>query len=351
MQRLSSIARNKENSPGAQEREAASPMQSERSDACLEITHDILFLISNFTNKLTGDRRKPDSSLDLQILTPHVFSHDFGLNKNLRNVSIRNSCLVKLRCFEGLKISRLEFEKASVFEFDRLEDVNVSHLVLKDISTDFETLSKLLCSLSPRSLDLVNVQLTGPRHPRCAAALYSEILRSRICSLGVENSFMPADRFFEIVQKKDMKKFYYRSLNSMVKYRALGQSFSYFAVREMDLSGFFDLSWLSVDVLSTDCNNAVLDNIWHAGSRVRFQWLENCKINASTIKKLPKLSSLYINRCVFEGMGFYELINSQKHSLRYISVENTDLPFDGAHYILQSTKDCRVVLNSIIMRE
>ncbi|ELA42753.1 uncharacterized protein VICG_00068 [Vittaforma corneae ATCC 50505] len=354
MQRLSSVVRNKENTSNVEENTSTRSTPNKAPDIRLEINQDVLFLISRLVQGFTSKRRNHETSSnsqDLQIATPYLFSYDFGLNKNIRTATVKGSCLVKLKCFEGLKINKLKFEKISAFEVDRLENFNVTHLVLKDTNINIGILNKLICTLSPLSLDLINVQLVDKKHSRYEIELYSMIFKSKICCLGIENSFMPIDYFFKIVHKKSMKKFYYKNLNSMVKYCALGRSFSYFMVREIDLSGVFDPSWLSVEILSTDYNSVVLDNIQQIGSRIKFQWLENCTISTSMVKKFPRLSSIYFSKCIFEGISFYELINSQKHTLKYISLDNTDLPFDGVQYISQCIKECKVVFNSIAIKE
>jgi len=351
MQRLSSTPRNKENTPNGDESKAK---EAERIDP-VEITPELLFLLSRYetgiSNRYVSSKKESDSNLakDLKIAAPCFFADTVELPRNLKVISIKNSCLIDIGCFEGLSLQKLEFENVLSFEISHLDRFSLQSLVLKDLSVNTERLQKMIEILSPKTLDLIDVRLRDPNNDVGRNKVYSAIEQSGICSLRVEDGFMPIDHFFSIVRYRNIKRFSYKHEDSLVKCRALGRGYSYFVVRKLDLTPFFDISWLDVDILSVDANPLVLSSIRPETTRTKFLWIENAKITMSLVTRLPKLTSIYVKGCVFEARSFYGLISTQRKALRYISFNIVDVPFDGMQYILGNIKECKVAFNSITL--
>lgn len=293
--------------------------------------------------------REVNIAKDLKVVAPCFFADSMELPRNLKVISIKNSCLIDIGCFEGLVLERLEFENVLSFEISLLERFSLRSLVLKDTSIDSETLEKMITILSPKTLDLLSVRFKDPSRDAGRIQLYTAIEQSEICSLRVEDGFMPIDRFFMIIRHRDIKKFSYKHGDSLVKCRALGRGYSYFVVRKLDLARFFDVAWLDVDILSVDANPLVLSNINPDNTRTKFLWIEGVTITTHLVNRLPRLTSVYVKECIFEGRSFYGLISTQKGTLKYISFTGVDVPFDGMQYILSSIKRCKVAFNSITL--
>ena len=253
MQRVSSIVKERENQENSENKTINT---IETTNNLIEISPEILFLLSRYTNGLINNRlyagknSNAKNPKNIRFCIPNRFSHDFGITKNIESLIIKSSCLVNLSYLEGLNIKKLEFEKIIAFEITNLQHINVLGLTLKNINITLDTLGKLISTLMPFSLELINIQLTDQTHSHQQIEFYKMILKSNIHDFHVENSFIPVDRFFEIINKKQINKFKYESNASIIKYRNMGCSFSYLMVRNLDLSKFYNPSWISVEILS-----------------------------------------------------------------------------------------------------
>ncbi|KAM0681535.1 hypothetical protein GINT2_000048 [Glugoides intestinalis] len=348
MQRLSSVNRKKE--PIIEEAQSLANFP-------LQINNNILFLISRLIGKRCFlnnclSRAEHESikkaTAELQIKTPYLVSHDFIPHNKLKSICIKGSHMVQVSCFEGLHLSRLEFDNISNFDIAILSCFDVTSLTFRNSTIHGEKLGKLIEVLAPKALHFDNVHTIKTENAYMETKVYSSIISAEIQCLSAENSFFTEEQFFSIVLRKSLKKFCFINKNSFVKHRSLGQYFSYFVLRNFDISRYLlkNLNWISVDILSIDNNNAVINNICHLNRRLQFLCLDNVCIDSNLVKRLPKLTSVHLNRCTFEGMSFYDFITLQKNSLRYISVMNVDLPLDSISYIHYHNKNCKVKINS-----
>lgn len=350
MQKLGSTIRKRENPLEDGEKDI-----SKKKEEPIEIAPDIMFVLSKYiagpSNKYLNLKkwREPDTAKDLKIITPCFFRDTIDLPRNLRSISIKNSCLIDMGCFEGLMLEKLELENILSFEIAYLEKFALQSLILKNMSIEYEVLEKLVGILSPKIFDVISVRFREFSSDSVRNHFYTRLENTEIYSLRSEDSFFRPEHFFSVIRRRSIKRFCYKQGGSVVKYRALGFGYSYFMVRRFDLSPFFDSSWLDVDVLSTDRNSLVLSSIRPENTRTQFFWIENTTITSQIAKSLPKLKSLYIRDCVFEERNFYELIRTQKESLRYISFTGVDLPFDGIQYIQSTIKNCKVSFNSVTL--
>lgn len=340
MQRLDSVFRNRKNTPKNQ------PKEPEDKP---EIHQDIHFLINGLFNKTGLNSGKPRSISNdpryLLLNNIRILSSDFSFNKILRVVAIQNISMVNLSSFNGLFLNQLVFENIAHFQTGILKDFNLISLTFKKLAIGLDILRILISLSSPLELNLISVQRLMT-HSSDEFKLHATMAHSRIASLTIENSFIQLDHFLTVISRKNLQKFNYKNLNSIIRFRTLGRYFSYFMVKEIDISRYFTRSWLGVDVLRTDSNSIVLANLSQENSKIKFLWLENSRIPLNLIKRLPRLVSIYLNDCSFEDLGFYELINKQKETLRYISFDDVNVPFDGLEYIYKNTTDCKVFFNT-----
>lgn len=348
MQRLSSINRKKE--PIIEETKSL-------VDLSLQISTDVLFLISRLIGKRVflkhdASRVKEDISkeitTELQVKTPYLFSHDFIPHNRLKSICIKGSRMVQISCFEGLNLSRLEFDNISDFDIAILRCFGLTSLSFRNSTIHGEKLGKVIEVLAPKALSLDKVQTIKTENAHMETKVYTSIICSEIQSLTVKDSLFTEEQFFSIVIRKCLKKFCFIKNSALVKHRSLGQYFSYFVLRKFDISKYLfkNPNWISVDILSTDNNSIVINNLCQLNRRLEFLCLDNVNIDSSLVKKLPKLTSVHLNRCTFEGMCFYDFIILQKDSLRYISFMNVDLPLDSITYIHYHNKSCKVKVNS-----
>jgi hypothetical protein len=356
MQRLSSISRAKENQQNNEEKGNKNSKESSKHIDSLKIPAEVVFLISRFNNKIKSSvkagfmtTKKCKTKNDLNIESPYRFTYDFYRNKRMNCVTVKNSCLIDLQYFKGVNIERLEFENITNFDICRIENAHISTLVLKGIKISLSDLNKLIFEISPSGLELINVSVTDQMCTGKNAEFIKTLYKLDLWFLNIEDSFLSAGCFFEIVHRKDIKKFQYKKGSSVVKYRNVGPTPSYLVVRCFEFFEYLNQDWLFVDMLSID-SISILNKIDQNNHNLKYLWLEDTVLNTSSIRKLPKLSSIYLKKCVFENLGFYELINTQKYTLEYISIDGTDIPFDAVQYINDNIKKCEVFYNSIQKR-
>lgn len=344
MQKLSSIVKNRENQNNGDDN---NKRPRENTKILVGIHPEIVFLISRFKFNNYEKYLAVNKAKDITFCAPNRFSYDFTFYKKIRSINIKQSCLVNLNYFEGLEIKNLEFDKINTFEITNLKNIKVYKLSLRNINISLKNITNLIKIFSPKLLELSNIQLLDQKCIRQELKFYKMLLNLNLYDFQVENCFISSDRFFDFVCKKNIQKFKYEFNNTIVKYRNIGVGFSYFIVKNFQFSKFFNPLWLFVEIISTDFNKLILNNINKNNKRIKFLCLENIKLDTITIRSFPKLSSIYINNCDFENLSFYEFINSQKETLKFISFSNCNIPLDGISYIFQSINDCKVVNNSI----
>lgn len=346
MQRLGSINRNKENKKND---------IKESTQYNLEINNDLLFLISRIINhsvyidsmsrsSRASSQRKQEKSLEIR--TAYAIHYDFKRNRKSRCIILRDSMRLRIEDLDGLSLEKLELDNIADFELGFLKDFKLSTLIVKNTSISPEKFGLLIKTLSPKNLVMKNIQKPTNKDGEREDLFYRQIIDSSIQSLEVENCFVSEEHFFDIVNKKSLKKFKYQRRESIVKYRCLGPQFSYFLFRNFDITRQVNnnIDWLSVEILSID-NSLVLTESVYNKNRIKFLCLESIKIDSNLARTLPKLVSLFLNKCTFASMGFYELINAQKNTLRYISFTSADIPLDGLNYIHKNIPSCKIMVN------
>lgn len=348
MQRLSSIGKKKEKSEVALLNRATALKIEPNNEILLEMCKSYCRAppLKKFKCSTTLKNTSKLYQTAFTIDIPYVFDFCFNFYVNLKKVTISNSRCVLLKSFAGMRLQTIEFIAVQEFEISDTKILSLDHLIFRDSCLNPNSLDKALKFFTPKSLSFYNCKLKdGIEHSEYK--IYSSICKSGLLSLCCVDSFISLNNFGGVIQELKLKKFYYKKQFNVLKYNALGSSFSYLVIKGLPLCMVDYIKDLStnVEMLSVDSSCNLLEILQNGPTQIKYLACENINITPSILNLLPHITSMTANGCDFQNLCFYDFINKNWKTLRFFALKETQVPLDGIAFVKNRLSDCVVQIN------
>ncbi|KAI4290953.1 hypothetical protein PAPHI01_0227 [Pancytospora philotis] len=355
MQRVSSLSRKKALLASAE------PPASSVQDFRTKINAPLLFLLGAHDRRIgdilglekqPSDARIPVGEEFLRersicFDTSLVFNYDLRLYRNLRAVTVKASKRVYLSSFNGSQLERLTIEAVEEVNADFADSVKIHTLVLRGIRWQYSMLETVLTTCRPDKLVLENA--------RCydIGSIEHHQLVRLFCSLQLlafdsHKSFVGDSAFEQIAKNGKIMSYSYKEADIRLLYRAQGPYLRACVLEQYQVPMNVCVDHLrTIEYLEIHGNS----NVTYLSSglpALRCLKLVGVLLDGALIKALGSIRSVYLMRCHFTAVSFYDFVKALASSARYICFDATQIPLDAFAFIKSTLSSCQIVVPGVV---
>lgn len=329
-------------------------------DSKLKINNSLLFLLSFHDKRIesliglqkkvcTGKICIGDEFLRSRFIafsTSLVFDYDLRFYRNLEDIFISSSKKVYMKSFNNTKIRTLSLESVQVINLDHVENIRVDRLVLRNIEWPYAIIKAVLEICKPVCLELVNVHCKN-MEGRQYNDLLNMLKASNLLELDVESSFLDVGALKDLIRNNKLRSVSYAVPGTLFAYKSRGPLLRRCVLDRPIGEWMLPVGALqSLDYLEIR-GDANVPQLEHTSPALKYLKLVEVSITGSLIKMLQSQRAVYLLKCSFNAISYYDFARTLSGSLRSLYVESTQLPLDGITFLKETLSSCQVAIYGV----